>query len=233
MTSPYPWSQPEQLHLNFLSEPSSLPQNPDTTVLEDLLQDDDSDDDDDDDDGCEQELEDLPSGIEFTPQAELTTQCQQLLLALGLQDGAAKVCVEWNSRLSSTAGYASYPSWRIELNPRLAAYPGQVDRTMRHELAHLVAYHRAGRRRIEPHGQEWRQACADLGIPGESARHRLPFPRRQQRRSLAYQCPHCQMVLHRVRPFARDTACRACCRNHAGGRYDARFRLIRVYFSHA
>lgn len=158
--------------------------------------------------------------------AELTDLCRELLLGLELTGAAGLVRVCWNSRLRSTAGYASYPAWRIELNPRLREFEGQVDRTLRHELAHLVAYHRAGRRRIEPHGPEWRRACADLGIPDESARHRLPLPRREVKRKFAYTCVHCGLIVHRVRKFRRHSACSACCTKHNRGQYDARFRFI-------
>src|ERR1700687_2873461 len=40
----------------------------------------------------------------------------------------------------------------------------EIERTLRHELAHLLAQFRVGRRRIAPHGAEWRRACRDLGI---------------------------------------------------------------------
>ena len=160
--------------------------------------------------------------------AELEQQCQAMLTRLGLSHVLHLVTVHWNSRLRSTAGYAAYPSWRIELNPRLIPLEGQVDRTLKHELAHLVAYHRAGRRRIEPHGHEWRQACADLGIPGEPAHHRLPFPRSTMQRNHTYQCPSCQTVVGRVRPFKRATACLACCRKVNRGQFDPRFKFVKV-----
>jgi len=166
-----------------------------------------------------------PAGAASGEDPALTELCRELLRGLDLQGAAGLVSVQWNARLRSTAGYASYPAWRIELNPRLQEFEGQVDRTMRHELAHLVAYHRAGRRRIEPHGAEWQQACADLGIPGESARHRLPLPRREMRRNYTYACIHCGLQVARVRKFPRYTACRECCSKHNGGVYDARFRF--------
>lgn len=162
------------------------------------------------------------------PDEELVGQCRQMLLNLGMASASDLVQVHWNPRLRSTAGYARYPSWRIELNPRLRAFEGQVDRTLKHELAHLVAYHRAGRRRIEPHGNEWRQACVDLGIPGEPAQHRLPLPRSQRQRPHAYQCPSCLVVVRRVRPFKRPSACLQCCRRHARGQFDTRFRFVKV-----
>ncbi|TDU81644.1 SprT-like family protein [Prosthecobacter fusiformis] len=158
----------------------------------------------------------------------LTETCRELLHQIDLAGAAKLVSVQWNSRLRSTAGYASFPAWKIELNPKLQEFEGQVERTMRHELAHLVAYHRAGRRRIEPHGAEWQQACADLGIPGESARHRLPLPRREVKRNYTYACAHCGLLVQRVRKFRRYSACSACCSKHSGGLYDSRFRFVLV-----
>ena len=163
-----------------------------------------------------------------TEDAVLTETCRQLLIHLDLPGAAGLVRVIWNPRLRSTAGYASYPSWRIELNPRLHEFEGQVDRTMRHELAHLVAYHRAGRKRIEPHGAEWRKACADLGIADETARHRLPLPRREVSRNYTYACPHCGYTAQRVRKFRRFTACRECCSKFNGGLYDGKYRFVLV-----
>lgn len=157
---------------------------------------------------------------------ELEAQAREWLLALELPGGAKLVTVTWNARLRSTAGYARYPKWEVELNPRLREFEGQVERTLKHELAHLIAYHRCGRRRIEPHGREWRQACVDLGIAGEKAQHRLPLPRNAIERKLAYACPACRTVVHRVRKFRRPTACLQCCNRHADGRYDGRFRLV-------
>ncbi|WP_395741964.1 SprT-like domain-containing protein [Prosthecobacter sp.] len=156
----------------------------------------------------------------------LEEQTRAMLLALDMPGGARLVTVTWNARLRSTAGYARYPGWAIELNPLLRDFEGQVERTLKHELAHLIAYHRSGRRRIEPHGREWRQACADLGIPGEKAQHRLPLPRNEVERKLTYACPVCQTAVQRVRKFRRPTACLQCCNRHAGGKYDGRFRLV-------
>lgn len=158
--------------------------------------------------------------------AVLEAEAREWLDRMGLHEGAMKLRVEWNRKLRSTAGYAKWPLWRVELNPRLAEFEGQVDRTLRHELAHLIAYARAGRKRIEPHGQEWREACALLGIPDESARHTLPLPRSKQVRNFSYQCPACGIVVERVRKFQRYIACLACCRKHTGGRYDPRFQFV-------
>lgn len=169
-------------------------------------------------------VESMPDGRDEA----LEEQTRGWLIALEMPGGAKLVTVSWNARLRSTAGYARYPSWAIELNPRLREFEGQVERTLKHELAHLIAYHRAGRRRIEPHGREWRTACADLGIADEKAHHRLPLPRNEVERRLTYACPACQTPVQRVRKFRRPTACLRCCNLHAGGQYDARFKLVLV-----
>lgn len=158
-------------------------------------------------------------------QETLQKQCQVWLAELSLTGAAKLVKVRWNSRLHSTAGFARYPSWQIDLNPLLKDFDGQTERTLKHELAHLIAYHRAGRKRIKPHGPEWRQACADLGIADEKAHHHLPLPRRTVAKNLIYACPNCGTEIARMRKFRRGTACLACCRTHSQGRYDDRFRL--------
>lgn len=35
-------------------------------------------------------------------------------------------------------------------------------------------------------------------------------------------------VVRRVRPFKRATACLSCCRRHAGGQFDTRFKFVKV-----
>lgn len=162
----------------------------------------------------------LPRGVD----PDLTGKCRQLALELGLPQLAKRVTVSWNRRLTSTAGNANHHNGQINLNPRLREIAEhEVDRTLRHELAHLVAYARAGRRRIEPHGDEWRQACKELGIPHESRCHDLPLPRRRQKPKYAYQCPNCLEVLLRIRPLKRYSACYGCCGVYHGGRYTSRF----------
>ena len=101
----------------------------------------------------------------------------------------------------------------------------EIDRTLRHELAHLLAQWRVGRRRIAPHGSEWRQACRDLGIADEARCHNLPFVTRTYAARYVYVCPNCRQKFPRVRRIRRAIACLACCRKHNGGDFDPRFRL--------
>jgi predicted SprT family Zn-dependent metalloprotease len=148
----------------------------------------------------------------------------ELLVAAGCQ--GLQVSVFWNPGLRTTAGLACWRDRRITLNPKLVEVSAEeVQRTLRHELAHLLAQHRAGRRRIEAHGIEWKKACADLGIPKEPRCHKLPFQRRKIPRKFFYACPGCGTVLGRVRPLRRRVACAKCCGKFHGGTYDPRFRF--------
>jgi SprT protein len=165
---------------------------------------------------------------ELPPVSDLETRAKKLLQNAGCNSLAGMVQIRWNRRLKSTAGLASHRHSLVMLNPLLMQFgPDEIDKTMRHELAHLVAQSRAGRRRIQPHGEEWKQACADLGLPGEQRCHTLPLPRRTVTRKHIYRCEHCRTEVARVRPFRRRVACLSCCRKHNRGRYDERFRLVK------
>src|SRR5881394_3272836 len=156
---------------------------------------------------------------------DLETTARELLRSLGAARIASELRVEWNSRLKTAAGRADYREKLISLNPQLVDHPTEIDRTLRHELAHILAQFRAGRRRISPHGAEWRQACFDLGIADEKRCHNLPFPVRTYTARFIYRCPNCRHEFPRVRRVRRAVACLACCRKHNGGEFDLRFRL--------
>ncbi len=157
--------------------------------------------------------------------AELEKIARDLLRVHGATRIARELRVEWNSRLKTAAGRADYRQKLISLNPLLFEHPAEIDRTLRHELAHILAQFRAGRRRILPHGGEWRIACRDLGITDEKRCHNLPFAARTFPARLVYRCPNCREEFPRVRRIGRAVACLACCRKYNGGNFDARFRL--------
>ena len=155
----------------------------------------------------------------------LQNRAADLLRALKAENLAAQLRVDWNDRMRTTVGRADFQRSLILLNPALQKFgPAEIDRTLRHELAHLLAYCRS-RRRILPHGREWRKACCDLGIPGERAGHTLPLVGRALHRRFVYRCKSCQQHFPRVRRIRRATACLACCRRFSSGKYDERFRL--------
>jgi predicted SprT family Zn-dependent metalloprotease len=148
------------------------------------------------------------------------------LCSLGAKRIATELRVEWNFRLKTAAGRADYRQKLISLNPRLIEHPSEIDRTLRHELAHILAQSRQkSRRRISPHGSEWQQACRDLGIADEQRCHTLPFPAKRYAPRFIYRCPNCRRDFARVRKIKRTVACLAWCRAHNGGEFDVRFRL--------
>jgi SprT protein len=162
----------------------------------------------------------------------LEEKSKNLLRELGAAKLAREIRVEWNPRLKTAAGRADFRQKLISLNPLLrdvragmAFNREEIDRTLRHELAHLLAQFRVGRRRIAPHGPEWRQACCDLGIADEARCHILPFATKAYPVRFVYRCPNCREKFPRVRRVRRAIACLACCRKHNGGDFDPRFRL--------
>src|SRR5262245_47292892 len=100
--------------------------------------------------------------LQFGRASDLQATAHELLCSLGAKRIATEIRVEWNPRLKTAAGRADYRHKLISLNPRLAEHPEEIDRTLRHELAHILAQFRVGRRRISPHGPQWQQACCDL-----------------------------------------------------------------------
>jgi len=163
---------------------------------------------------------------------DLESKARNLLRELGAAKLAREIRVEWNPRLKTAAGRADFRQKLISLNPLLrdvraglAFNREEIDRTLRHELAHLLAQFRVGRRRIAPHGPEWREACRDLRIADEARCHNLPFATKAYPARFVYRCPNCRQEFPRVRRIRRAIACLACCRKHNGGNFDPRFRL--------
>ena len=161
----------------------------------------------------------------------LSLHAADLLKNLGLDNVAKKVSVVWNKRLRTTAGRAYSAAAKIELNPRLQILSDEkreqeINQTFLHELAHVVAYGRFPDEKIQPHGIEWKQACADLGIPGEERCHDLNLGRTTMRKNYAYICPSCEEVIYRVKRMKRSVACYRCCKVYNQGKYDNRFKLI-------
>jgi predicted SprT family Zn-dependent metalloprotease len=167
----------------------------------------------------------LPNPGTATGAVALQSTARDLLRTNGAGRIANELRVEWNPRLKTAAGRADYREKLISLNPQLSEHPTEVDRTLRHELAHILAEFRTGRRRILPHGTEWQQACVDLGIADEKRCHNLPFPARTYAARFVYRCPNCRKEFPRVRRVRRAVACLACCRKHNSGHFDPQFRL--------
>jgi SprT protein len=167
-----------------------------------------------------------PSLVILGRDAALEAKAREILAALDATELGREVHVEWNARLFSAAGRADSRRNLISLNPRLREHDSaEIDRTLRHELAHLLAQFRAGPRRIPPHGAQWRRACRDLGIADEARCHTLPFPVKQRARPFLYRCCRCGKDFPRARRIKRAVACLECCRKYNRGKFDPRARL--------
>jgi SprT protein len=170
-----------------------------------------------------------PSLVVLGRDSALEAKAREMLHGLDTAELAREVRVEWNARLFSAAGRADSRRNLISLNPRLREHDAaEIDRTLRHELAHLLAQFRAGRRRIPPHGAAWRRACRELGIGDEARCHTLPFPVKPRARRFLYRCSRCGKDFPRVRRIKRAIACLECCRKFNGGRFDPKARLCLV-----
>ena len=170
-----------------------------------------------------------PTLVVLGRDASLEMKAREILRALNAEELATQIHVEWNARLFSAAGRADSRRNLVSLNPRLRDHDAaEIERTLRHELAHLLAQNRAGRRRVSPHGTEWRKACRDLGIADEARCHTLPFPVKQRARRYLYRCSRCGKDFPRVRRIKRTVACLECCRKFNRGKFDpkARLRLV-------
>ena len=170
-----------------------------------------------------------PTLVVLGRDSALEAKAREILAPLDADKLGREVHVEWNARLFSAAGRADSRRNLISLNPRLREHDAaEIDRTLRHELAHLLAQFRAGRRRIPPHGAEWRRACRDLGLEDEARCHSLPFPVQPRARRFLYRCSRCGKEFPRVRRIKRAVACLECCRKFNRGKFDptARLRLV-------
>ena len=97
----------------------------------------------------------MPAATKPRRSVKLKT-ARELLWSLGAKRIATELRVEWNSRLKTAAGRADYRQKLISLNPRLVEHPAEIDRTLRHELAHILAQFREkggdGFHRTDPSG---------------------------------------------------------------------------------
>ncbi|MBX3118117.1 MAG: SprT-like domain-containing protein [Fimbriimonadaceae bacterium] len=104
--------------------------------------------------------------------------------------------VAWK-KLRVTAGLAHTSEGKISLSSILLDSLEKVERTLKHEYAHLLAVARHGRR-ATGHGKAWRQAMSDLGEAPEIY-HRYPAKRNQSRQRVGYVCGKCGITIVRKR----------------------------------
>lgn len=130
--------------------------------------------------------------------------------------------VVWAPRLRYRAGDYAPATRTIRLSlPYFRRYGAdEARRILLHELCHWWLFaHGIRHREDAPVFQEL------LRLHGAPAKGR-PMPRSRPRRTHLYVCPACGARYQYRRRV--DYACGHCCRKWAGGRYDARFRLVAV-----
>jgi predicted SprT family Zn-dependent metalloprotease len=135
--------------------------------------------------------------------------------------------LRWNSRLRSSAGrfvpgsrrFFSQVPPAIEIASYLLEEPNAealVADTLAHEMIHYWLW---VRRRPYGHTSEFH---AKMRLMGVSRYNSVP---RQRPARYAYRCPACETEFLARRKLG-VLACARCCKAHAGGRYDARFKLF-------
>jgi SprT protein len=120
-------------------------------------------------------------------------------------------------------GYCRFDTQRITISRHLAALNtlAEAENTILHEVAHALVGHGAG------HGPRWVAQAQAIGCTGTRCYsvHVSEPPEKW-----IGTCPGCRAVVARKirRPRSRRVACGRCCRQHAQGRFDARFALAWV-----
>ncbi|MBZ0269562.1 SprT-like domain-containing protein [bacterium] len=116
-----------------------------------------------------------------------------------------------------SAGEACAETGSIRYNEELLLRNGRafVDEIVPHEVAHLVVDALRGRRRVRPHGREWRAVMEAFGVPPRRCHTFEAEPARRVRR-FAYRC-RCEKAhlltkrAHlRIRRGSAEYSCRQC-----------------------
>lgn len=100
-----------------------------------------------------------------------------------------------------SAGMAYYKTGIIGLSKTVIQTEEQMQDTLKHEYAHLLAYKRHGRAGIG-HGDPWKQAMIDVGLQPK-VRHCYEVQRNSPRQQVGYTCQRCGTVLVRNRKLPK------------------------------
>lgn len=109
--------------------------------------------------------------------------------------------LEWR-RYRTTAGTANFQRWSICLSAHVLDDLEKLERTLKHEYAHLLAFARFGARRGRGHGPAWRACMHELGEPPE-VYHRYEVQRNQARQEVHYRCVQCGVTIVRRRQLPK------------------------------
>ncbi len=141
---------------------------------------------------------------------EIHGEAERILATLLSDHPIRKPQLEWRN-YRTTAGIADFNRWVICLSRNVLNDPDRLSITLRHEYAHLLAYHRHGRKLGRGHGPAWQQAMRDLGLDPQ-VYHRYSVQRNQSRQEVVYFCATCGERFHRKRrlPTRRTYKHRTC-----------------------
>lgn len=130
--------------------------------------------------------------------------------------------IRFNRYLRRLTGRITYSMRLIEISLyhfRQYGYDDAVA-TLEHEMLHLYL-HRLGK--PSGHNNLFKQVAEALGI---RVFHSNPYPRNAPpRHRWLFECPSCGRMVFRRRLHGQLLACGVCCREHAQGAWDDRFRL--------
>lgn len=115
----------------------------------------------------------------------------------------------------AVAGRAYYYKHMINLNSVLLVENGQkfIDRTVAHEVAHLIAYRVYGDK-IRPHGREWASVMNTFGLEASRC-HTYDVTRARRGKSFSYSCACRKWQLTSIRHKRAQTghnrySCKLC-----------------------
>lgn len=130
--------------------------------------------------------------------------------------------LRWNRRFRSLAGRIQCRERILEISSAHFEACGAVALgvVVVHEQIHLALYESG---LPSGHTRQFKHLSGAFGLP--KIHHELPLPDRLRRATVhLYRCVCGRVFESRIR-FQKPRACSTCCAAHAGGRYDARFRL--------
>ena len=108
--------------------------------------------------------------------------------------------IQWRGYRVS-AGMAYFKTGIIGLSHLVIKDQQQLEDTLKHEYAHLLAYHRHGRKAIG-HGEHWKQAMLELGLKPKVC-HNYTVQRNERRQEVGYLCQRCGKTLVRARKLPK------------------------------
>jgi SprT protein len=82
--------------------------------------------------------------------------------------------LEIAGRFKRKAGQYQHKDRKIRISKYLLEnHPEKVITTLKHELGHAIVMNRYQRKKIKPHGKEWRSVMSELGVDKPEVCHRL------------------------------------------------------------